>query len=68
MNGCGRIVRNGLPPRLTMDEYVKFLTELQKTLDPQKARRQKQMQERIVHPFAFCPQDNPNHEKYAIHV
>ena len=51
-----------------MDEYVKFLTELQKTLDPQKARRQKQMQERIVHPFSFCPQDNPNHEKNAIHV
>lgn len=38
-------------PRLDMDEYVAFLSESMSWVDPEKAARQKDLEERITVPF-----------------
>lgn len=40
-------------PRLSMDDYLAFVTELMSHVDPIKAARQKAFEEQITVPFSF---------------
>jgi len=42
-----------------MDDYVMFIAESIKDVDPEKARRQKQLEERIERPFRLPPPERP---------
>jgi len=41
------------PPRLTMEEYVEFVQASMLLVDPEKARRQKELEENIQAMFSF---------------
>jgi hypothetical protein len=47
------------PPHLTMDKYVAHLDAFFKTLDPEKVRRQKELEERIDRRFRVCDVERP---------
>lgn len=47
------------PPHLPMDEYVAHLDVFFKTLDPEKVRRQKELEERIDRRFRVCDVERP---------
>lgn len=42
-----------LPPRLSMDEYVVFVEANARQCDPEKAKRQKELEENIQVMFSF---------------
>ena len=46
-----RHLREPLPPRLSMDAYLAFIEESFRTRDIQRARQQKELEERITEPF-----------------
>ena len=45
------------PPRLTMEEYVAFIEESLKYVDPKQVARQKAIEKRIEKPFSLT--DDP---------
>lgn len=49
------------PPRLTMEEYVAFIEESLKYVDPAQVARQKAIEKRIDKPFSLVdsPERNP---------
>ena len=51
------------PPRLTMEEYVAFIEESLKYVDPQQVARQKAIEKRIDKPFSLI--DETEKEKAA---
>lgn len=51
------------PPRLTMEEYVAFIEESLKYVDPKQVARQKAIEKRIDKPFSLM--DEPEKGKAA---
>lgn len=41
------------PPRLTMEEYARFIDWSIRQMDPEKARKQKELEERSIVRFRF---------------
>ncbi len=44
-----------LPPHLSMDDYLDFVEASFRATDKKKARRQKEIEERITAPFSYSP-------------
>ena len=44
-----------IPPHLSMKEYCQFVADNLKRVDPEKARRQKEAEERITRCFVYKP-------------
>jgi len=43
------------PPRLSMEAYVDYVSESLQRVDPEKAKRQKMLEERIINAFVWMP-------------
>jgi len=43
------------PPRLSMEQYIEFLGASMQLVDPEKARRQKELEENILVMFSLRP-------------
>lgn len=43
------------PPRLSMEEYVDYVSQSLQRADPEKVKRQKMLEERIVKAFVWMP-------------
>ena len=43
------------PPRLSMEEYMDYVSECLQRADPEKVKLQKALEERIEKPFVWVP-------------
>ncbi len=56
MNGYATLPWFKTPPRLNAADYLAFVAELLARADPEKAARQKDLEERITMPFRIQPE------------
>jgi hypothetical protein len=61
-------LREPLPPRLSMDAYLAFIEESFRTRDIQRARQQKELEERITEPFNLAEEPKKTQLRTSVQI